>query len=104
MCRRSAGSPLTAWAVFDTGDLRFETGEPRSYVSSPGVERRFCGRCGTPLTFMADFLPGLVDVTVGSMDDPGALPPQMHIWDSSRISWVQLSDDLPRHRELPPQP
>jgi len=103
MCRRSAGAPVTAWAMFDADKFTFEKDESRSYASSPGVDRRFCGRCGTQLTFMADSLPGLVDVTVGSLDDPAALPPQVHIWDSKRIVWVQLSDDLPRHPELPPQ-
>jgi len=101
MCRRSAGAPVTAWAMFDADNFEFEKGEPHTYTSSPGVQRRFCPRCGTQLIFMADFLPGLVDVTVGSMDEPDALPPQMHIWDSRRIAWVQLSTDLPRHQELP---
>ncbi|MGH8607531.1 MAG: GFA family protein [Gammaproteobacteria bacterium] len=104
MCRRSAGAPLTAWAMFDARNFKLEKGEPRTYASSPGVERRFCGHCGTPLTYTADFLPRLIDVTVGSLDDPSALPPQMHIWDSRRIAWVQVSDGLPRHHELPPQP
>jgi hypothetical protein len=53
------------------------------------------------LTFTADFLPGLVDITVGSMDDPGALPPRMHIWHSSRVPWLVVDDELPRHAELP---
>jgi len=103
MCRRSAGAPVTAWAMFDASAFELEKGTPRTYASSPEVKRRFCGDCGTQLTFEADFLPGLVDVTVGSLDDPGALPPRMHIWDDSRLAWVQLADGLPRHRELPPQ-
>jgi hypothetical protein len=64
------------------------------------VERGFCAQCGTPLTFVADS--GLVDITVGSMDDPSALPPRMHIWDSKRIPWLVVEDELPRHAELPP--
>src|SRR5262245_51849861 len=104
MCRRSAGAPVTAWAMFDAGAFEFEQGTPRVHASSPGVERRFCGDCGTPLTYMSDGIPGLVDVTVGSMDRPEALPPQVHVWDGNRIPWVQLADDLPRHRELPPRP
>ncbi|MGH7822086.1 MAG: GFA family protein, partial [Candidatus Binatia bacterium] len=104
MCRRSAGAPVTAWAMFDAKSFSWEKGEPQVYASSPGVERRFCRGCGTPLTYTAEFLPGLVDVTVGSLDDPEALPPQMHIWDSRRIGWVRLADELPRHPELPAQP
>lgn len=101
-CRRAAAAPVTAWAMFDQQAFRFEKGEPRSYASSPGVARSFCEQCGTPLTYTADFLSGLVDVTVCSLDDPGALPPQMHIWDHHRIAWMPAFDNLPRHPELPP--
>jgi hypothetical protein len=87
--------------MFQLDRLEFVRGQPKAYASSNGVERGFCGRCGTTLTFTADFLPGLVDITVGSMDDPSALPPQMHIWDSSRVPWLAVDDDLPRHAELP---
>lgn len=102
MCRRAGGAPLVAWAMFSLDQLEFVRGKPATYSSSPGVERGFCARCGTPLTFVADFLPGLVDITVGSMDDPSALPPRMHIWDSKRVPWLVVKDDLPRHPELPP--
>lgn len=103
MCRRAAGAPVVAWAMFALADLQFLRGEPARYTSSPGVERGFCGRCGTTLSFTADFLPGLVDVTVASLDDPARLPPQMHIWESARLPWLVLADDRPRHLELPPQ-
>jgi len=103
MCRRSAGAPVTAWALFTADAYTIEAGEPRVHASSPGAERRFCGQCGTPLTFTSDTLmPGLVDITVGSLDDPERLPPAMHIWESRRIGWVRLEGDLPRHPELPP--
>src|SRR5688572_24891392 len=70
MCRRSAGAPAVAWAMFTQDQIELTSGEIGSYASSPGAQRGFCPRCGTQLTFHADFLPGLVDVTVGSMDDP----------------------------------
>jgi hypothetical protein len=103
-CRRSAGAPITAWAMFDIKNFKFEKGEPRTYESSPGVQRSFCGQCGTPLTYTADALQGLVDVTVGSLDDPSALPPQLHVWDSKRVPWLRTSDELPRHPGLPSGP
>jgi hypothetical protein len=102
MCRRSAGAPAVAWAMFGMDQLTFISGELSSYTSSPGAERSFCSRCGTQLTFRADFLPGLVDVTVGSLDEPESLEPQMHIWDTRRIAWLETRDSWPRHAELPP--
>ena len=102
-CRRASGAPAVNWATFPLAALRWEAGEPAFYPSSPGVERGFCARCGTPLSFTAGFMPGLVDVTVGSLDDPGALPPQMHIWESRRVAWLPLCDALPRYAEAPPR-
>jgi hypothetical protein len=103
MCRRASGAAVVNWAMFPQEQLAIVQGTPAIYASSPGVERSFCGSCGTQLTFRADFMPGLVDLTVGSLDDPTALPPQMHIWEKSRVPWLQLADALPRHDGIPPQ-
>lgn len=103
-CRRSAGAPVTAWAMFEIKDFRIEKGKPITHASSPGVERSFCGQCGTPLTYTGEGIPGLIDVTVGSFDEPNGLPPQLHIWDSKKISWIDDAGALSRHAELPSGP
>lgn len=103
ICRRAAGAPVVAWAMFPLEAFRLERGALATYASSPGVERGFCGRCGTTLSFTADFIPGLIDLTIASFDDPAALPPQLHMWESKRLPWLELGDDLPRHSGLPPQ-
>lgn len=101
-CRRASGAPATAWAMFAEDAFEWRGTEASSYASSPGVTRTFCGRCGTPLVYLADALPGLVDVTVGSFDDPAALRPEMHIWETKRLPWLEIADGLPRHAEFPP--
>ncbi len=102
LCRRAAGAPAVAWAMFPQNGFVLERGELAIYASSPGVERGFCGRCGTTLSFAATFLPGLIDLTIASFDEPERLPPQLHMWESKRLAWLVLGDDLPRHSELPP--
>jgi hypothetical protein len=89
--------------MFPQERLTLVSGSLATYASSAGVERGFCARCGTQLTFAAEFLPGLVDVTIGSMDDPETLAPHMHIWESRRLAWLVTNDGWPRHAELPPQ-
>jgi hypothetical protein len=103
LCRGSAGAPVMAWAMFPEGQFAYTKGKPAIYESTPGSLRAFCGACGTQVAFTGDGIPGLVDITVGSLDDPSALPPQAHIFESRRISWLHLSDDLPRFAEFPPQ-
>ncbi len=102
-CRRAAGAPVVAWAMFRREQLTVLRGTIAYYTSSPGVERGFCAACGTTLTWAADYLPGLIDITIGSLDDPARLPPLMHVWSDDRIDWLQLSDTLPRHAEFPPR-
>lgn len=101
-CRRSSGAPVTAWVMFEIGEFRIEKGKPTAFASSPGVERSFCGRCGTPLTYTADVIPGLIDVTISSFDEPDRLPPQIHLWDSKKLAWIDDAHGLPRFAELPP--
>jgi hypothetical protein len=57
------------------------------------------------LTYQRAELPGSIDVTLGSMDDPEMLEPQDHTWIESRLSWIVLGDQLPeypRERKFPP--
>jgi hypothetical protein len=103
-CRRASGAPVVAWAMWPLDQFEWTRGKPAANASSQGVERCFCGRCGTPISYTAEYMPGLVDVTVASLDDPGALEPQLHIWDSERVRWLELADRLPRHPDAPPPP
>jgi len=88
--------------MFEASQLAVTAGVPARFESSPGTRRSFCSKCGTSLFFEADSLPGLVDVTVASLDEPNDVPPQMHIWDTHRLDWVQTRDSLPRFEALPP--
>jgi hypothetical protein len=103
LCRRANGAPAVAWAMFKEEQVAVE-GRLAAYASSPEARRGFCGACGTPISFTATFIPGLVDITVGSLDRPEAMPPALHYWDSRRLPWLRLADDLPRHAGLPPEP
>ncbi|MGE0256017.1 MAG: GFA family protein [Alphaproteobacteria bacterium] len=103
-CRRASGAPAVVWATYAEGDFAVTEGAPAVFASSPGVARSFCARCGTPLAYRADFLPGLVDVTVGSLDDPAAEPPTMHYWCAERLAWLRFADALPEHPGFPPEP
>lgn len=96
-CRRASGAPLVAWTSFATDSFAFTSDAPAIYASSPGIERGFCPRCGTPLTYRRLEEAGNIDVTVATLDDPEAIPPEDHTWVQSRLSWIKLSDGLPTY-------
>lgn len=97
MCRRTSGAPAVPWATYPATAVRFTRGTPAELRSSPPATRRFCGACGTPLTFFTTEESAWVDVTVCSLDHPAALPPDDHIWTDSRLPWFDVHDGLPRH-------
>jgi hypothetical protein len=96
-CRLAGGAPTVAWAVFAPGDFEWLQGEPAGFASSPGVTRRFCGKCGTPLTYQHASRPDAIDLTTATFDQPELLPPTKEIWTEHRITWEVVNENLPQY-------
>ncbi len=101
MCRRAHAAPAVAWAMFAESQVAFDN-EPKAFGSSADGQRRFCPNCGTQICFTASYIPGLIDISIGSLDDAEAIPPEFHYWYSKHLSWAEFADGLPRHAEFPP--
>jgi hypothetical protein len=82
--------------VNETEAFSFTSGHPRAFRSSRDVERTFCEKCGTTLTYRYDAR-NFIDVTLASLDDPELLAPAKETWCLDRISWNQLNDTLAHH-------
>lgn len=95
-CRRAVGATAVAWFTVPADGLRLTAGQPRTFPSSPGVTRSFCGDCGTSLFYARD-PEAEVDVTTASLDDPDAVPPKDHVHAASRPRWAVIADGLPVH-------
>lgn len=102
MCRRANAAPAVAWAMFEKSQVAFEESQLTIYESSPGCQRGFCARCGTQISFTAEYIAGLIDITIGSLDDPSQVAPTLHYWESKRLPWFHVADQLPRYPEFPP--
>jgi len=101
-CRKSAGAPAVAWAAFAQNDFTVTQGEARSFNSSGTSVRNFCATCGTGLFFTnSDVLPGLIDIQAATLDDPEALPPQIHVQTAEKLAWMQGIDGLPSFERYP---
>lgn len=97
MCQLAFGNTRAAFFNLRKSDVRWLTAPPSYYASSKIARRGFCGRCGTPLSF--EFLDGEnMDLSAGSLDDPGLLKPNEHFGAESLVaSWFH-DDGLPRAR------
>ncbi len=106
-CRRACGSAFVTWLTVRAEYFSLTQGEPIRRPSTDHGWRGFCPTCGSPLTSGSSHYPKYVEVTAGTLDDPGAVEPERHVYWPDRLPWVRFDDGLPRHIEganSPPVP
>ncbi|MEM6490168.1 MAG: GFA family protein [Pseudomonadota bacterium] len=94
-CRRWTGAPVAAFAAFSEGRVSIDPA-PASITTPAGVERWFCGLCGSALAARFPYLPGQIYVPLGLLDTAAALAPELHAHADAALPWLRLADDLPR--------
>ncbi len=95
LCRKAHGTAFGTYVGTSSDGLRWLRGEEsvRSYESSPGLARPFCGRCGSKAP--SRWRDGAA-LPAGGLDaDPG-IRPQAHIFVASKAPWHEIADALPR--------
>ena len=99
-CQRSSGSGFLCWATMEAQDYHLLQGTPSAFEQAGGV-RRFCGGCGTPLSFQRSDLLDEIDVALHAFD---ASPPpwevELSIWTAHKREEVHL-ERLPEWKEDP---
>lgn len=104
-CRKAAGAPAVHWTAFPAGAFELLHGELREYRSSKLATRGFCPTCGTGITYRNETnLPGLIDIQGGTLDDPDALPPQIHVQAAERLAFMEQAHELPAFDRYPEGP
>jgi len=97
-CQRETGTAFALNALIETDRVELLAG-PVDVVDTPthsGNGQRIA-RCPTCRVAVWSHYgsPLLSFVRVGTLDDPDAFPPDIHIFTSTRQPWVQLSGDVP---------
>ena len=112
-CQRETGSAFVVNALIETTRVQTLAGEVE-WIDTPsasGKGQRIarCPRCRIALwSVYAGSGPRIRFVRVGTLDDPAACPPDIHIFTSTRLPWVILPPDVPatpeyyRHRDFWP--
>jgi hypothetical protein len=95
-CRRATSAAFATYAGFSRDRFEILAGEPAVYRSSPGVERRFCRDCGSPLTYEGERWPDQTHILVCSLQDPVGVQPTAHVHTDEQLAWLHLADGLPR--------
>ena len=98
-CQRITGSAFVI-NVWIEGERVVSTADrPRSCLLTGGSgephEVFFCGECGTTVWSRYHSVPGCsLFVRAGTLDDPRAVQPDVHIFTASKLPWVKLPDGV----------
>lgn len=96
-CRKATASAVATYIGVKTRQAAWTAGAPARYASSPGVERLFCGHCGTPLAYIGQRWADEVHFLHGTLDDPALWPPTGHAYIKDQLPWFETHDELPRY-------
>ncbi len=99
-CQRESGASFALNAMIEMEYLELVAGEPEAVVtpsaSGKGQKVLRCPRCRVALwSHYAGGGDWVGFVRVGTLDDPDALPPDVHIFIASKQPWVVLPPGVP---------
>jgi len=98
-CQSQTGSAFVINALIETDRIEVLSGETVvTELESGGGGPHDVYRCPDCLTAVwSDYgrRPGMRFVRVGTLDDPTALSPDVHIFTRSKLPWVGLPDTVP---------
>lgn len=104
-CQRETGSAFVINALFEAEHVTLLAGEPE-LIKTPSESGRgqMIARCPTCKVALWSNYPQAGDkvrfVRVGTLDDPDAFPPHVHIFTSSKQPWVILPESVPAFAEF----
>jgi len=98
-CQRQTGSAFVLNALIETDRVEVLSGEPIPFAmpTDSGLSHFIyrCSACGTAVWSEYGGRKALRFVRVGTLDDPAALPPDVHIYVRSKLPWVALPEGVP---------
>jgi hypothetical protein len=98
-CQRQTGTAFVLNALIEADRVEVLRGEPKPYSVPTDSGRPHtvfrCPDCGTAVWSNYGGLTKLRFVRVGTLDDPRALPPDVHIYTRSKLPWIELPQGVP---------
>jgi len=98
-CQSQTGSAFVINAIIETDRIELLSGEPivTALESGDGAPHDIyrCPHCLCAVWSDYGRRPGVRFVRVGTLDDPTALVPDVHIFIRSKQPWVELPDTVP---------
>ncbi|WP_417460856.1 GFA family protein [Kordiimonas sp.] len=87
-CQKNSGGPYMIFTTVDAGQIRWISKPKGEGRASDIAIRRFCTKCGTPMTWESVSEPDDQAVSTGTIDDPNGLEISYEIYTRSR--WASI--------------
>jgi hypothetical protein len=97
-CQRQTGSAFVINVLIETSRVELLAGEPRPVdVARDDGSTQQVFRCPTcqVAVYSRYTHPGIRFVRAGTLDDPSAVAPDVHIYTRSKVPWVTLPESVP---------
>jgi hypothetical protein len=98
-CQRQTGTAFVLNALIEADRVEMLAGEPQptAVPTDSGKPHRIfrCPSCQTAVWSEYGGVEQIRFVRVGTLDQPSALQPDVHIYVRSKVPWVRLPDDAP---------
>lgn len=105
-CRKHSGGAVGTQGRVRREDFRLLSGAERLVVYRPAPDaavKVFCAVCGSSL-FGGRWPEGPeISIRLGALDGDPGIRPQYHTFVGSKAPWHEITDDLPRYPEGPPE-
>lgn len=102
-CQRQTGSAFVINALIETDRIALLSGQPEPVAVPTDSGRPHdiyrCPNCRIAVWSDYGRRPSLRFVRVGTLDDPSALVPDVHIYTRSKLPWVRLPEVVPAFEE-----
>jgi hypothetical protein len=104
-CQNASGGAMATFFGVPEDDFTLIEGKTKSFhyvaESGKGLDRNFCPDCGARLfTTNLESFPGMVFVTIGSLDRPELVQPMLEMFTKRRLKWTKPLD-LPQYASMP---
>jgi len=104
-CQKASGGAMATFFAIPQDDFTLIGGKPKSFHyianSGKGLDRNFCPECGARLfTTNLEGFPGLVFVTIGSLDQPESIMPKLEMFTKRRLKWTKALD-VTQYADMP---
>jgi hypothetical protein len=102
-CRKASGAEFATNGSVASETFRVTAGASllSAYAWSPGQERVFCSRCGSPLFKRSEDSPRSVRLRLGCVDSGLEQGPQLHVFVAEKPAWSEICDGLPQFTQSP---